>query len=572
LPTITGQCSATVTAPTATDNCSGTITGTTTSPLTYNTQGTYSITWTYTDAKGNTSTQTQSVVINDTTAPVANVASLPTLNGQCSVVLSAPTATDNCSGTITGTTTTVSPVTASTTVTWTYTDAKGNTSTQTQSVVIQGSTTYYLDADGDGFGNPAISIQACSQPQGYVTNNSDCNDNQLQYLDADNDGYGSTTLVACGVLNNIDCNDNNASQNVLKTYYLDADGDGYGNPATSTMACSQPIGYVTTGTDCNDSNATVHPGAIDICYDGLDNDCNGIIDNVGQPGGCTPKWSIVESTLCGVTLATIDQDVYSTLVSGAQGYRYKITNTTNNQIQYVDKVLRVFKITQMTTFAFNTTYKVEVSVKFNNIYQPYNPNFCYVTTPIPYTKIQNSQCGITLTDINTILYADLVSFATGYRFKVTNSTNPNEVYFINRVTRDVRMSLFAGIHSNTTYKVEVAVQNTDGTFLPYGAVCTVKTPGGTAKIVAETTSYNEGFKVMASPNPFSETFTLKTENASNDKIVLSVYDLTGRLIETFESELRNLDSLEIGANYPSGVYSLIVNQNNEVKTLRIIKR
>jgi hypothetical protein len=71
LPNVTGQCSANVTAPTATDNCAGTITGTTNSPLTYTQQGTYTITWTYNDGKGNIATQNQTVIVNDNTAPVA---------------------------------------------------------------------------------------------------------------------------------------------------------------------------------------------------------------------------------------------------------------------------------------------------------------------------------------------------------------------------------------------------------------------------------------------------------------------------------------------------------------------
>jgi hypothetical protein len=38
-------------------------------------------------------------------------------------------------------------------------------------------TTYYRDFDGDGLGNPAVTIQSCYQPAGYVTNANDCDDN-----------------------------------------------------------------------------------------------------------------------------------------------------------------------------------------------------------------------------------------------------------------------------------------------------------------------------------------------------------------------------------------------------------
>ena len=71
LADVTAQCSASApTAPTATDNCSGTVTGTTTTSFPVTTQGTTVVTWTYTDAEGNTTTQTQNIVIDDTTAPV----------------------------------------------------------------------------------------------------------------------------------------------------------------------------------------------------------------------------------------------------------------------------------------------------------------------------------------------------------------------------------------------------------------------------------------------------------------------------------------------------------------------
>ncbi|WP_224489120.1 PKD domain-containing protein [Robertkochia flava] len=149
IPTETGECSVTVTAvPTATDVCGATITGTTTDPLTYTGEGTYTITWTYDDGNGNSSTQDQNVIITDTTAPVADVATLSDIIAQCEVTsLTAPTATDNCGGVVTVTNDASLPITAqgTTVVTWTYTDAQGNFSTQTQNVIITDTTAPVAD-------------------------------------------------------------------------------------------------------------------------------------------------------------------------------------------------------------------------------------------------------------------------------------------------------------------------------------------------------------------------------------------------------------------------------------------
>jgi hypothetical protein len=61
------------------------------------------------------------------------------------------------------------------------------------------------------------------------------------------------------------------------TYFLDADGDGYGDAAHPYVSGSL-TGYVQDNTDCDDTDATVYPGAPEI-VDGKDNNCDGVIDN-----------------------------------------------------------------------------------------------------------------------------------------------------------------------------------------------------------------------------------------------------------------------------------------------------
>jgi len=136
LSDVTAECSTTVTAPTTTDNCSGVVTGTTTNPLSYSQQGLYQIVWTFTDAAGNSVEAVQKVTIKDTTKPVRPV--LADVAGECSVTLTPPVTTDNCAGSITGTTNTVFPITTIgvTMVTWTFSDGNGNTETAQQRVTV----------------------------------------------------------------------------------------------------------------------------------------------------------------------------------------------------------------------------------------------------------------------------------------------------------------------------------------------------------------------------------------------------------------------------------------------------
>jgi len=80
------------------------------------------------------------------------------------------------------------------------------------------------------------------------------------------------------------------------------------------------------------------------------------------------------------------------------------------------------------------------------------------------------------------------------------------------------------------------------------------------------------FEVTAYPNPFGESFKLDLTTSSDERVELRVYDMIGRMIEIRQVNVSDLSNQEVGNNYPSGVYNMVVSQGANVKTLRVIRR
>jgi hypothetical protein len=135
---------------------------------------------------------------------------------------------------------------------------------------------YYPDVDGDGFGSSSAAAQsACAAVAGKVTSNTDCND-----------ANAAVHPGATEICNQLDDNCNGMVDEGLATqaYYPDMDGDGFGAAGSAaTQSCGPLAGKVTNNTDCNDANPAVKPNAVEVC-NGIDDNCNGMIDE-GNPGG-----------------------------------------------------------------------------------------------------------------------------------------------------------------------------------------------------------------------------------------------------------------------------------------------
>lgn len=137
---------------------------------------------------------------------------------------------------------------------------------------------WYVDSDADGFGNLAISKTACSLPTGHVADSTDCDDSTADVSPASTEYCGGGDENCDGSVDESTAADADA-------WYADVDLDGYGDPLNVTMSCTVVAGSVADASDCGDSDDTVNPLGVEVCADGIDQDCNGEIDDTCWPAG-----------------------------------------------------------------------------------------------------------------------------------------------------------------------------------------------------------------------------------------------------------------------------------------------
>ena len=118
-----------------------------------------------------------------------------------------------------------------------------------------GDDTYYADADGDGFGDSDQTVTDDGAPAGYVDNDDDCDD-----------ANSVINPAATEICNLVDDNCNGETdETCVVVESEDKDNDGYSD---ATLG----------GNDCDDYNSTIYPGAPENLANGIDDNCNGQID------------------------------------------------------------------------------------------------------------------------------------------------------------------------------------------------------------------------------------------------------------------------------------------------------
>lgn len=273
-------------------------------------------------------------------------------------------------------------------------------------------------------------------------------------------------------------------------WFLDADGDHY-YTGTAVPSCTSPgSGYTTSGLlgggDCDDNNAAINPGATEICYNNIDDNCNTTLSE-----GCAPVVVNMTASYNNTTLASLSTAIPAVTYSYAPytnlKYRFSITNVTTGAAPVEITQASRYVTIPASLHLYGAAYDIKVSAVINDEVVPYAGNTIRVNAPtVQLITLSSGNCGATLASLTSTLSANPGLNATGYTFRIrVNDANPSPTYaFSQSGTRFINANSFTGfpLQYSSSYKVSVQYSFIDPvTTLTvqsgYGAECVVNTPG-----------------------------------------------------------------------------------------------
>ncbi|GMV42618.1 MAG: hypothetical protein AMXMBFR64_43340 [Myxococcales bacterium] len=142
---------------------------------------------------------------------------------------------------------------------------------------------YYFDGDGDGWGTAENKCLCNGSGKFTALNTGDCNDTDT--------GVNPGQPEICGDGKDQNCNGTENDDNAVgcTPYYFDGDGDGFGTSDTICLCTASGKHTATKTGDCNDGDAGINPGIVEVCFNGKDDNCNGDQNDLNAVG-CTPYY------------------------------------------------------------------------------------------------------------------------------------------------------------------------------------------------------------------------------------------------------------------------------------------
>lgn len=129
---------------------------------------------------------------------------------------------------------------------------------------------WYVDADHDGAGDAQTEAQwACAAPRGFVPTGDDCDDTRPDVRPGGDD-------TTCDGVDQ-DCSGEADDRGPVGFAWTDEDGDGVAGTTSSLGPCVAST-ETPSEPDCDDAAPEIRPGVVDLCGDGIDQDCSGAAD------------------------------------------------------------------------------------------------------------------------------------------------------------------------------------------------------------------------------------------------------------------------------------------------------
>ena len=301
---------------------------------------------------------------------------------------------------------------------------------------------------------------------------------------------------------------------------------------------------------------------------------------------------ILSNTICGATNVSMNQKIVSSNV-GAAAYRFRVTGPNNagsnwngNTTTYITPIgQRHFRFSLIPGCVWGATYQVEVAAgDGSGSFGPYGAA-CNVTLEgaIPTSAVRAITCGTSVT-ATQFVRAENVNGAVAYRFRITGTNSSswanNELIFVPaNGDQKFRFSQIQGALPGTTYMVDVAIQSANGTWGAYGSACPVTLAGlnelvvdNNELFVSNKTLETITFDANASHNPFTTEFGLQVLNVNNSETInVTVYDMSGKLIERNAVNPMDIEVAKFGSNLASGMYMIEVRQGSNQAVIRQVK-
>ncbi|MFC4509968.1 immunoglobulin domain-containing protein [Flavobacterium buctense] len=308
----------------------------------------------------------------------------------------------------------------------------------------------------------------------------------------------------------------------------------------------------------------------------LNGNVQGYFGNTCSLTTTTVQTSRVVTAQCGATLVFINSTINANAVNSTNLYRFRVALASAPTVTYtVERTVPNFKLTDVVglPLLYDTEYLVDVQIRVRlagfEAWSQYGLRCSVFTPTAPVTSLVDAQCEdyavpSDATQINAIAFPG----ATAYRFRLTGFDEFGDVNYqqtVTNATPSFTLSQFTGLTPGVTYAVAVSM-NLFGTFTDYGKDCSIITPSVTKQSVVEP------FKATAYPNPFAANFMIDVKTTSDSVIAIKVYDMVGRLVEQKSVTVAQLENAPIGDRYPSGVYNVVITQDETVQTVRVVKR